>query len=390
MTTTIELKSAAAARLELLIGVEGLPAKVRTGCAAMIDMLRTPVRIGLFGFPGGRKRELLNVLCECELIDPELDWSTIELSYGDKVQTQAILEDGSTLALDEYPSGELLAHDPVLVRIATPVPALRGRRFLMVVSDASPQDLLGGLRWGAGQVDMALWCTQHWGDLEHQLWHMAPENLRDHGVLVLTGDPSAELPSRDLFETCFDLRSGDTGPLEDHIEKVIAEASEQGVLQAELYLQRYKDYLPEEAFDVVPAPALPVDPEPPAISAPDGAEVAPEKSDAVPTEARDDLSRLFQHVRSSAEALRQGVLKDKSDTTPADMIERVEDVLDGLSERAAEMDQLNDTWPELGTMFFEARDLALLLRMEGDVDQAKDAARLLQQVRQDIEMRLAA
>lgn len=422
MTELSARKRDVSAQLEGVLSVCGLPSKAVSECKALIEMLRAPVCIGLMGLPGGRKRELLAVLADCDWLDPALDWPTLEVSWGDTVETDVFLEDGSILSLQGYPSQAVLDHDPMLVRVRCPEDALIGRRYLLVITDDTAEDILAGLRWASERVDLALWCARAWNGFEHEIWQTGPAALHDHGVLLLTGDPLTALPSGDVFETCYDLRTGDADLLISHIDTVIEEAGAQDVLRAELYLRRYDGLVSKAAQVPVEVGSGPVsDPASDPVSGPvsdpvsgaasdpvsvsvsdqpdavlttepcdplQGAAVDGRGKKQVPAEAQEELGRLFQHVRSVAEDLRQGVLTGTC--APDQLLETVEEMFEALSDRASDMDPMNEAWPEMGELLFEARDLALLLRMEGDPTQAGDAARLLWQVRHDMERRLAA
>lgn len=390
MTGAPAMTAEICAALAALQGAERASPRLRSACASLVGRLNAPVRIGIFGLPGAGKRALLDALCgtRLALFGPALP--TLELGHGAAAQSEAVLPDGSRMASEGGLSPALLQHAPAFLTLQLPNPQLEGRRYLLLVTDAAEADIAPALAWAARRVDIALWCTSDWTPLEARLWQAAPDALRNHAIVVPTGTaiPSGLQAAREGFQACMQIclpeTDGDSAEkgvqrLSDHLRKTAEAAAEQDLLAAQMFLQRHGVNV--TAPEAPPGTAATVLPHP-ATEAP-GPPVAPE--------AKTELARLFQYVRSSAEALRHALLDDLSGPECADdLLTRLDGIFETLSDRAGDLDHLGDAWPDLPDLLFEARDQSLLMRMEGGMEQAAEAARLLVQLRGDMEVRLAA
>lgn len=376
MTSAAQMKPRVITALEALRASGQVSSRAGRSIASLIEKLSSPVRVGIFGLPGAGKTRLAGHLGGLPLSDLPAPLPTLELSHGAPA-TRAMLADGSVQEQGGLPDPDMLAQAPVFLRLQSPAPDLAGRSLLMVASEAQADDIAAALDWAAPRVDICLWCSQAWSTFEATLWHAAPDRLRNHALLVGTGPdgPSTAQAAEAGFDTVFHLppEDGDAASglarLSDHLSGIIDEAATQDILAARLLLQRYgcdiADQAPTPSAEIIAHPAT-------------ARHASPE--------ARAELARLFQVLRSEAMALRQGPEPADAD----DVLARSESVLATLSERAEDLDHLAEAWPELPGLFTEARDLALLLRMEGGAGQCVDAARLLLQVRQEMEVMLAA
>ncbi|SMX50139.1 hypothetical protein [Maliponia aquimaris] len=380
MTSLPSLRTETLDRLQALGAGDALSPRAAATCTTLIDKLRAPVRIGLVGLPGAGKRALLNALAGDTLADPRLDVPTLEVLPGDRPGLRATLADSSLLVVDGAPTAALLRQRPVYLRLTSPAPGLAGRRLLLLATDDSAQDLAAGLRWAAPRVDILLWCSRAWHPAERQVWHAAPDSLRNHAVLLLTG---SEAPPRlratdDGFDTAFRIDPAEPGGMDKlraHLADIIDEAATQDLHGAQLFLARHA-----AATHAEPAK----EPTPPPQVVPLAAASRPEAD----PEARAELGRLLHLLRRAAEDLRQELALAADD--PDRLLSAFEEVFETLAGRCADLSHLSDRWPDLGDDVAEARDLALLLRIEGGAGQVTDAARLLVQVRTGIEERLAA
>ncbi len=378
-----DLKTTTLARLDALKERAGLSAKARATCDRLIDKLNAPVRIGIFGLPGTGKRPLLNALCGAEIINPGLDLPTLDLTFGRGASTEAMLTDGSYLAFTGLPSADIMRQDPVFLRITAPAPRLIGRRYLLIVSEETAEDLQAGLGWAATRTDLTLWCTRAWTGIEQAAWNAAPDSLRNHALLIFTKAPAADgFNAQDWdFDSAFNIAFRSRAEtdfaaerLAAHLASVIEEATTQDIHAAHLFLQRHG------LAETLPAPAS-VEQEQAPVPVPD----------ALNETTRADLARLFQSLRREAEQMRQDVITGTLDANdPEAGLIGFEALFDRLGDQAESLPDLEDTCPEICATLSEARDLALLLRIEGGAEQVGDAARLLLQVRQTIETRLAA
>lgn len=429
MTDLTGLKEETALQLDALVEAEGIPARAQASGQALLDKLRAPVRIGLFGLPGSGKRAVLSALSDNVLSDNVLpdgafsdgtlndggeEWPTLELSYGPLAKTQAMLSDGALLHSDGLPTADLLRQEPVFLRIAAPVPALTGRVLLLICSDTQADEMLAGLTWAARRVDLVLWCTRAWTTTEQQIWHAAPDSLRNHAILVFPKGSAPHSPSayEDGFDTAYAFRQADPrdagyAGFAEHLSDIIDEATTQDIHAAQMFLRRYANVVPLPRSAVPPVQAAPVkatavQPTTPVYAAdPEDANTPARASvprpvtrptaSQIAVEAGLELARLFQMLRAAAEDMRLSLIGIRTqDYDTATLLSSFEQIFDTLADRACDLTLLEETCPDLVAQFEEARDLALLMRVEGGAEQVRDAARLLLQLRQDVEHRLVA
>ena len=352
------------AQLETSLASPALPAKAKAAGHSLFTRLTTPVRIGIFGLPEAGKRACLNALCETTLLAPELPLSTVEILEGAHPETHAVLTDGATLTAPGYPTRDLTQLVPMFLQVHTPSEAVKGRAYLVVAADADATDMAAALSWASTRVDVAIWCSHVFSPFEQSVWNAAPDALRHHALLV--GSDAGGDWARHGFQAAFDARHD--GALSGYLRRMIHEAVSEDLDAAEAFLKRFD--MPLSA--PTPAPvAAPVKHQPVA-SLPD-------------PQAQRALARLFQTLRTETRVLAQTLSETDSFTT----MTAIEDLFETLAYEAEE-DAISDTWPDLTAQISAARDLAVLMRLEGGATQTEDAAHLIVQVRQDIEQRFAA
>lgn len=353
-----------------LISAPGLPPAARKTCEALVAKLDAPLRIGIFGLEGSGKKRILNALTGETVAPEDLHLPTTEVLPGARASTKVMLGDGATRETRGYPSKDTLEQGPIFLSITSPACQLLRQSFLLTVCDDTFEDLSAGLSWAAPRIDLAIWCTEHWTDREQRVLLLAPDHLKDHAVLCRSSSVPLEPAVPDGFDTAFHLDpSEETGSacaaLRDHVRQVIEEARKADGLAAELLLHRYQEYLAER---------------PTAVSEP-AKSVAPQDIDAG---AVSQLTSLFRHLRSSAAALR------RANAGSAEVLSGLDAFFQDLADQATGLDAVGDAWPEITDAISDARDLCVLLKMEGGDDQAEDAARVLLQLRWDMQEKLAA
>lgn len=354
------------ARLEASLAQAALPAKVHAAGQSLVTRLATPVRIGLFGLPGAGKRECLNAIVGEDILAPGLPLTTLEIVEGAHIETHAVLSDGATLSSAGYPSDDLLRLQPMFLQVQTPAHGIQGRAFMLVAAEAEASDMGAALDWAASRVDVAIWCTRDWSKFEQSIWLKAPDALFHHALLV--GHDADGFWQDHGFQAAFPNVGGCEGQdVQGYLRRMIDEAVAEDVDAADAFLQRY-------GVDDVQPKAQVLTSAPPATQAP---RVCPE--------ARRALGRLFQTLRTETRVLTETFEASDALTT----MTALEDLFETLAFEAQE-ETIEDAWPDLSAQICAARDLAVLMRLEGEAAQAEDAAIMLVQVRQDIELRLAA
>ena len=370
------LKSDVVNRLQNVLTGADLPPRALKTCRGLLEKLNAPVRIGLFGLPGAGKKTLLNGMLGQTIVPVDRDVPTLQLVAGSQAQTSAMLADGAQLDAPGYPAADLLAEGPVFLTVSSPICAKAQRTYLLVVCEDDPSDLVAGLQWAACRIDLAVWCTRGWSEREAKVWQTAPEDLQDHAILCLNDPGSKPIQSAPGFEAVVHLDGGPVEiPVSQRLQAITDEAVTQDLLAAELFLSRY-------GLDAPEAPEVP--------KAPATVHTLPQASlaDPVSEQAKTELAQLFRFVRNAALDMRRRLAR--APCGAPDILQEFETVFETLADQALDLDHMTDTWPELGTTLEDARDLALLLRMEGGIEQAEDAARLLLQLRFEMETKLAA
>ncbi|WP_371059458.1 hypothetical protein [Rhodosalinus sp. 5P4] len=401
MTVAPRIDAAGAlARLEAARDARALPPRAADRCGRIIEALRRPVRVTILGVPGAGKRRLLDAFAGHAIAAGDTVLPTCQLAFGEAARTTATLADGATLTRDGLPDAALLGKGAVFLRIEAPLPALRRMSFLLVAAEGTAHDMRAALRWCAPRTDLALWCTRRFGDEERAFWSDGPEALKHHALLVQT-DPDAPAVEG-CAEAGFDGRyrvapaaDGTAGMLAGmealfaRLARDIDHALAEDLDAAMLFLNRFEPRPAAETADAdddsAPAPNRPADAgSPPADP---GAAVAEPRRPADVTR----LSRPFLYLRARARALldrladaeAQGgwagdVLAHCTETT-----ERLADLL--------EADAPDDvSGAALHRAVIEASELAVLLQLEGGEEQAREAATLLLQLREEFAQELAA
>lgn len=379
MTTLAHTKNAVIRQLNGALTAD-LPRKAAYRGQALLDRLNASVRLGLFGLPNTGKRALLNALASEDIVDPTQPLPTLELVHGPWPRTQVMLPDGTSLGANGYPGADLAEVDPVYVQVQTPSERLLGCDILLLATDPTPEDMRAGLEWAAARVDLSIWCTRDWSAVEQEVWQTAPDVLRNHAILMVTdnviGDVSRARPD---FERVLAPHTGQSlsarmSLLSSHVQGIIDEATTQDLHAAEMFLHKYAPVstaFVKQRAEIITMPA---------------ARSRPLTRTALAPDTRAALARLFHCLRQDANALRR--MLDEADAQT--MFMALADRLEALSERALSETALDEAAPDISALIEEARDLALLMRIEADTKQLEDAAMLLVQLRRAMETRLAA
>ncbi|MEM9476086.1 MAG: hypothetical protein AAGA71_12380 [Pseudomonadota bacterium] len=175
-------------RLNSVIASGAHPERALDRATKFLERLNAPVRIALLGLPCDEKTRVFNALAGATDAADEPNAIPTELRYGDEEQAEITLSDGTTLlqagTFDprEHP-------EAVFVSLRRPLPALKSLSLIDVAADAQAEDQRAAIRWAMSRTDMALWVSPAFSDIEMQIWATAPDDLKDHAYLVLTGRP---------------------------------------------------------------------------------------------------------------------------------------------------------------------------------------------------------
>ncbi|WP_425100122.1 hypothetical protein [Tropicibacter sp. S64] len=382
------------AQLQAIAALDSLPARAAARCAALIERLQTPVRVAVFGLPGSGKTAVVHALAQTAVFRPGTLTAPVLLRFASRNDLSLTYADGHN-ETSPVTLPVRITPEAAFAEVALSLEPLRVMSLLCVVSDGSPADMAAGLAWAARRCDIAIWCTRDWSRAEQALWRGAPDNLKNHGFIVATGQ-SATVPEppegvpllrcptlSDAPGAALLIPSADA--LRRHLGEIIGEARAEDKDAAAWLIEKYGTLpvaRPVTRTDPAPVQAPVETPAHPDLCGP--ADPAPQ---VVPAEARAVLSRLFHRTRQAARL----VLTDGTGNVSADaLLPAVQQTFDDLLDLAEDEPAFVESWPGLHTSLRDAGELTLLMGMEGGTAAGTDAAALLAQVRQDIETALAA
>ena len=163
-----------------------LPDEVQQRAEKLLERLRQPVRLALMGMPGAGKSTLLNLLVGANVVPTDVRLPTLQLVYGATEQTICTLPDGTKQTLPHTDTAQIADLSPVFVEMQMPLPALGKISVLEVVAPADPEAVHRASQWAAKRCDIALWCTQGFGEVEQNIWAQMPDLIKDHAFLMIT------------------------------------------------------------------------------------------------------------------------------------------------------------------------------------------------------------
>ncbi len=424
-----------------------LPPSVAVRAGRMRVALERPVRVTVFGLPATGKSAVVNVLAGACVTTGLPGLPTTEIVGAAERATELTLGDGRRLRHDRAPTAEDLALQPVFLRLSLPdAPGLARLSLLEVVTDGSPADLAAAIRWALPRTDIALWCTGRLSDADRLAWAAAPDEIKDHAVLVLTGAKGPVPAGRPIrsglpegFRAAWPLwcdrldaalATADAAALAASGATALARAVEDmaragrlaDIEAALLVLARFEppdwrpapDRPPGDAFAGAGEPApvsgsgtAPSADTPAATPAAEPAAVAEAAAGVRPGggaggATAHDRSRAVAavlHLRGQAAALLADVAPDldaggrAATAWAAEVLGRCAALAGELSE-ILQPDELDlpgedDGLADLRAAVDEVADLSVLLQIEGGPSQAADAVALVCQLRRDFDRALA-
>lgn len=372
---TVSLRTQGAVReLEAALAMPDVPDRVARSFEALADRLRRPVRVAILGVEAGRRRGLFCAILGKPPLPLDADWPTIEISYGERPHTSAILSDGSALSADGMPGNDLLARAPAFVGIRAQNEILRRMTFLYLAAGPDRAEQAAALRWAVPRTDVAVWCTRRFTAHEAAIWAAAPDRIKHHAHLAVMGDDSdfeaVERSGPEEFEHLIALPSPDAAPLLRCIDESIDAALREDLDTARIMMHRFGVTPPAEGQErAKPSP----------------------RNGQEPDERVGLLSEPLLFLRRRARAMFE--LMDWQDTETdgwASMVlEHCRETTEALRERATGWPDEVEAIVDLRQLLHDAADMAVLLQIEGGEDQAADAAALLNQIRDAFERTLA-
>lgn len=368
----------AVAQLESLVASANLPAREADQCSRLADTLRRPARVCLLGLATSDIARVAQNFIGAEDLFEEGVLPAVELHFGQELLSKATLEDGTTLELPGWPTKEVLRRDPVFLQISLPEDRFRLMSLLVLVLQDDPGMQRPALSWASQRSEITVWCTPAFHRADAQVLDLAPERLTQHAYLLETRAETA-VPVHSgvaYFTEVFSLTDPavmDLAPLYDRLVADIEDARVADMDMAQLFLHRLGHLASNEMVPVsgdktarsrAPAPA----------PAPD---LCPMLSEPL----------LFLMARTG-DLAEQLSLVSGSEDWAALALSYCSETIEGLRHRA-------ENWPEdvapahsLKSTIEDIGDMIMLLEIEGQAEQAQDAAALLFQLRLAFEQAL--
>ncbi len=380
-------------RLRATLDQGGLPSRAAAQCQGLIDRLQAPVRVAVFGLPRAGKAAVLNALAGATALRSGAQHAPVYIRYAGSASAALTNGDGRSVAASaETPFAP--PPDAAMAELGLPLDALAKMSLLNVVADPTPEDMSAALAWAAPRCDIAIWCTHCWTAEEQTIWSTGPDSLKNHALMIAASEdenaPASQTftqrPELNWCDLILErggeaLKPSSADLLKRQVCGMIEQARSEDRDLADFLIEQHAPCRTEE----------PVSPElvkaPPDLSVVDGA-TGPDVGNIVEPapEANAVLSRLILRLREVAQDALACLAQDKDEK----ILERIQDAVHQVLELAEAEHGFADTWPDLYETLCEADDLMLLLALESTETNTTEAARLLAQVRQDMEFALAA
>ena len=174
-------------RLDYVIANGLLPDVAAGSAKQVLERIRQPIRVVVLGLPGSGKSAVLNLLLGHDLIPDDIQkLPTLQVEFGAVNQMVCVLPDGSRKTV---PGSDLKTLDgikPVFVTVEADFPALSKISLLDIVASDNVNEQRKAIAWASKRADVMIWCTTEFTGVEQDLWYEVPDNLKDHGLLLLT------------------------------------------------------------------------------------------------------------------------------------------------------------------------------------------------------------
>jgi len=174
-------------RLDYVIANGLLPDVAAGSAKQVLERIRQPIRVVLLGLPGSGKSAVLNLLLGHDLIPDDIQkLPTLQVESGAVNQMVCVLPDGSRKTVPGSDLKTLGGIKPVFVTVEADFPALSKISLLDIVASDNVNEQRKAIAWASKRADVMIWCTTEFTDVEQDLWYEVPDNLKDHGLLLLT------------------------------------------------------------------------------------------------------------------------------------------------------------------------------------------------------------
>ena len=415
-------------RLQAALVSQTMPKAARQYAQHLLNRLSQPVRVTVLGAPHSGKSELVNMFAGRRLIPKDSVLPTTEIVWGEVEAMTVTVADGSVQRFDGIELKQISGKDVAFLKLELPEEILKRINLLEVVTNGAVDELESAVDWAVRRTDIALWCSQEFGEDEQSVWARVPDSLKDHAFLVLTKADElsakkvlskrvADLESivAEEFHSLFAVATlqAVTATSKKNLDEGKFHASGGAALTSEvlrhaergrradfdsahMFLARYRQSS-GKSLQASAAPQLVEESNPPAVEpAPENAkadnvkkpaavpatEIPKVENIALYTEAMRFLKRRGDSLTTAVSSMGEGKAKPLVDTC----VDAVEHLVDLFSQDDSGCEAVDAFLDDLA----EASDMMVLMQVEDGDGPAADAVTLLLQLRRDMEMQLAA
>jgi hypothetical protein len=184
MSSVAEHQQNTQAALAAALHANRFPDVAQNTATQLLTRLETPTRVSVLGMPGSGKTGIFNLLAGAYVL-PEGMPATVHLAHSDVEAAALTLRDGSSLNMDgPLDMAKIAELAPVFIQMEKTLPALRKITLLEVMVTGSRASQLRTIEWAMEQTDIAIWCTETFGEEEQSLWEHATDRVKDHAILM--------------------------------------------------------------------------------------------------------------------------------------------------------------------------------------------------------------
>lgn len=384
-----------ALRLKSLVASGDHPLRTTERAEKLLERLTAPVRIALLGVAGAERTRVMHALAGISEAASTPSAIPMELCYGDAEEATITLSDGSVLK--QVGSFQPATHpEAVFVSQRRALPALTSISLIDVAAEPTVEDQRAAMNWAMSRTDIALWISPTFSDVEMQIWTKAPDDIKDHAYLVLTGRPDGPDPAflnqhADRVRKLMQHEFREVVSIGHRVGAETPTLIGDGVAALQKRIRGHVDAGRQADADGALMFLNSLDrvrSRPVIASRP----VLPEKTkvDPEPSELYELYASAFTYLRDRAGQL-LATIRSGDAPNPLDVLSHCGQTLTGLSGILEQYDEDAPTsLATLAEMLSEGEELVVLLGLEDGEAPKIDAVSLLLQLRREFEARLAA
>lgn len=180
-----DLSNSAIRRLEHALRSGRLSPEMQTRGKRLLERLRSPVNVTVFGPCQAGSVGLVNVLAGRRLIPGHNRLTVAEVTWGPDDRVTLKRADGRS----ETRHGRLAPDAPLdgvtEIRVEAPLPLLERMRIRKIATNIADPAHDAVVCQAIAEANIALWSTAEFAGAERALWSHVPDRLKDHAFLVL-------------------------------------------------------------------------------------------------------------------------------------------------------------------------------------------------------------